>query len=286
MPEPDRITKMRNDAIIKSDLKLVRAISAGSLGEWHEFIGRYSGLIFGIIRRHLVVEDEDEMRSVYVDILKSLYDGDIRMYRGEARLSTWLSVYTRSRVLDFFRRRHGRYRTPKGYGELAEFDREVLRLYYAERLPLEAAVHILRCKGFSVNAEKIIESVRRIENVMDRRYLKRLDYEHQAKTWGVDSVRMLKYLIQLKLDYEERNGGDRPDSRLIEKEVHEIAGRTRLLVSRLPLEERKMLFFRFDRGLSAKEIAERMDLGSQRRVYTLINRLIRKLREGVLSGGE
>lgn len=282
MPEPQHIPGRRNEAAIESDQKLVHAILDGSLTAWHEFIDRYSGLIFGIIRRRLVMEDEDEIRSIYVDILKSLYDGRLKMYRGEARLSTWLTVYTRSRVFDFFRQRYGRRSTPKGHDNLNEFDREVLRLYYIDKLPLEVIIHMLRCKDFHVTAETIIESIQRIESLLDRRYLNRLDQEHHATARGVDSVRMLKYLIQVKLDQEERSGRDRPDFHLVEKEVNELADRVRELISRLPPDERRVLFFRFDRGWSAKKIAERLDLGGQRRVYRLINRVIRKLRKNIM----
>jgi RNA polymerase sigma factor (sigma-70 family) len=282
MPEPHHIPGQRNKAAIESDQKLVQEILDGSLAAWHEFIDRYSGLIFGIIRRRLVMENEDDIRSVYVDILKSLYDGRLKMYRGEARLSTWLTVYTRSRAFDFFRQKHGRYSTPKGLGKLTEFDREVLRLYYIDKLPLEVIVHMLRCKGFSVTAETIIESIQRVDGLLDRRYLKRLDHEHHVAAWGVDSARMLKCLIELKLDYEEKSGRNRPDFHLIEKEVHELAERVREQISRLPPDERAIVFFRFNRGWSAKKMAERLDLGSQRRVYSLINRVIRKLRKNIM----
>jgi RNA polymerase sigma factor (sigma-70 family) len=284
MHKPNRIPKKRKEKDIECDLMHVRAISDGSLTEWHQFINRYSGLIHGILRRYLVVEDEDEIRSVYVDILKSLYEGGLKAYRGEARLSTWLSVYTRSRALDFFRQRHGRYRTPRGYDDLTGFDREVLRLYFIEKLPLEVTVHMLRCKGRTAEAEDIIESIQRIDNHLDPRYLRRLDYEHHAKKYGVDSVKMLKYLIQQRIDYEERGGGGRPDARLIEEDVKETAERVRLLLSRLTLDERKIIYFRFNRGWSAKEIAERTELGGQRRIYTLIDRVIRKLRKNFSFG--
>ncbi len=282
MSEAHRIPGRRNKAAIESDRKLVQAILDGSLTAWHEFIDRYSGLIFDIIRRHLVMEDEDEIRSVYVDILKSLVDSRLKMYRGEARLSTWLTVYTRSRVYDFFRQRHGRRSTPKGHDKLNEFDREVLRLYYIDKLPLEVVVHMLRSKDFHVTAETIAESIQRIDGLLDSRYLNRLGYEHHVTARGVDSARMLKYLIQVKLDYEERSGRNRPDFHLIEKEVHELAEKAREQISRLPSEERKILFFRFNRGWSAKKIAERLDLGGQRRVYSLINRIIRKLRKNIM----
>ena len=282
MMERKRIPSEKNEAALSRDLALVRDVLAGSLEAWHELIDRYSGLIFAVIRRRLVMEDEDTWRSVYVDILKSLYDGKLSLYRGDARLSTWLTVFTRSRALDVYRRRHGRHAPPRGYDKLEEFDREVFRLFYIDVLPLEVIAHVLQCKGFSAEADTIIESLQRIGDILDGRLLERLDSQRQSRRWGVDSVRMLTYLARLELDYEERSAGGRPDSHLMEKEASEIAGRVRRSVSRLPPVERQIIFYRFDRGWSAKQISDELGLGGQRRVYTLIDKIVRKLRESVM----
>jgi RNA polymerase sigma factor (sigma-70 family) len=281
MAEPPRIPRSRDDAAAGNDLKLARAILEGSLTAWHEFIERYSGLIFGVIRRRLVAEDEDDIRSVYVDVLKSLYDGKLGLYRGEARLSTWLTVFTRSRAHDYYRQRYGRSSARSAHDKLTELDREILRLFYVDALPLEVVVRILRDKGHPVNAESIIESIRRADDCLDPRSLRRIGDEHHANAGSVDSARMLAYLSHLKMDIEEKNGRSAPDSRLMEREARETAERVRELVSRLPPEERRILYFRFDRGLSAKEISEKLGLGGQRRVYTLIGRVLRTLRKHI-----
>lgn len=266
-----------------ADVKLVKAVSAGAVAAWHEFLYRYSGVIFGVVRRHLFAEDEDDVRSIYVDILKSLYEGEIAKYRGHAALSTWLMVYSRSRALDFYRKRYGRYRTPEGYERLNNLDKKVLRLYFVQRLPLEIVTHMLVEEGFSTTVDDMVESIQRIEDTMDRRYLKRIERQHQASKYELDSVWMLKYLIQLRSDYTEKMERGKPDSQLFEREAQTAVDKVKKLVSALSPSEKEIIELRFNRGWTLKKIAEKLNLGSQRRVYTLFDRVIRKLRKSMYS---
>mgnify|MGYP006283199883 CR=1 FL=1 len=265
------------------DLELVRRILEGSTAAWHNFLEQYSGLIYGIIRQSLIAEDEDNIRSVYVDTIKSLYDDNFRNYRGEARLSTWLAVYVRNRAVDYFRRRHGRISTPSGYDRLNEIEREILELFILKKLPLEIVAHILDERGFSISAEKIIESIDRIENTLSPRFFKRIEDEFSAKRYGLDSVKMLKYLMQLQEKYNRAMEENRPDSRLVKEERKATAERVRKLISELPPLEREVIYYRFNKGWSAKRIAEKMELGSQRRTYTLISRIIRKIKRKLMA---
>jgi RNA polymerase sigma factor (sigma-70 family) len=278
--------KSREPSSIGADLNLAKAISGGSVSAWHKFLNRYSGLIYGVVRRHLFTEDEDEVRGAYVDILKCLYDGEIKNYRGESHLTTWLMAAVRSRTLDLFRKRHGRLRLPRGYKRLSELDKKVLRFYFVERLPLEIVVHMLGWSGFSVNADDIIKSIQRIENIVGRCYLDGIDHERRADQYGVDSIQVLKYLIQMRLEYEEKASSFRTESYLLEKEVLEKTDRLRELLSALTPEERKIVFLRFNRGWSARKIAKVLDLGGQRRAYTIIDRVIRKLRRSLSVEGD
>lgn len=276
----------RGKSILLDDLRLVRAVEEGSIEAWHKFIERYSGLIFGVIRRRLVMEDEDEIRSVYVDILKALYDGSLRKYRGESRLSTWLTVFATGKTLDVFRHIHGRKSESGKLAGLDEFDREVLRLFYIDRLHLDVIVHILRSKGHSVTSERIVESIRRIDTCVDGRRMMRLDYEHQKRGWGAGSAQMLEYLVRLERELEEKGEHDRPDARIIEMENRVIAERVREQISRLSREEQTIVYYRFKRGWTARKIAEKLGLDGQRRVYTHINQIVRKLRKGFVSKEE
>ncbi|NIM20059.1 MAG: sigma-70 family RNA polymerase sigma factor [Candidatus Latescibacteria bacterium] len=262
----------------KESLKLVEQIAAGSEPAWHLFLERYSGLIYHVVRRHLFIADEDDTRNVYVDILKELYNGGLSNYRGESQLSTWLIVVARRRVADFVRVRYGRRRTPRGYDELSEFDKQVLRLVFVERFPLEIVLHTLNWNGHPAETDDIIESIDRIERCIDKRYLSQLDKEHESIKAGTANYRMLEYMIHARLEYEDRARNSTPDVRLIESEIEQKADRLRELISELPILEQRVIDLRFRRGWSARQISERLNLGGQRRTYTIIDRALRKLR--------
>jgi RNA polymerase sigma factor (sigma-70 family) len=276
-PRSDAHESARNG----DDLSLAGAVSSGSIPAWHDFLQRYSDLIFSVVRRHLIAEDEDDVSAVYVDILEALYTGELAKYRGDVKLTTWLIVFTRSRSLDYFRKHHGRYRVPEGYDRLNEFDRQVLKLFFIKRLPLAVVLHVLHSAGFKARLDDVVDSACRIRDVMDGRYLNRVDRQYDANRYGVDSARMLAYLLELETEHEEKMRSNRPDEQIIEKEARVTVERVQALVASLSARDREVLELRFTRNLSAKEIAERLHLEGQRKAYTLIDSIVRKLRKAM-----
>jgi len=264
-----------------SSLSLAAAASSGSVPAWHEFLRRYSNLIFSVVRRHLVSENEDDVRAVYVDILEALYTNELAKYREDIDLTTWLIVFTRSRSLDFFRKRHGRHRRPEGYDKLTGFEKKVLELYFVKRLPLAVTLHVLRSTGFAATVDDIVDASARIKDIMDPRYLNRIERQHEAEREGLDSVRMLKYFLEQQWEQEQKMRTNSPDFQLLEEEAQTRIDRVRASVASLPPSEREILELRFTRGLSAKEIAVRLKLGGQRQAYTRIDSVVRKLRKAM-----
>lgn len=275
----------RDPSAIEEALAMTRSIADGSVEAWHSFLDHYAGLVYGVIRRFLFSEDEDGVRSVYVDVLKSLYDGALGDYRGEALLSTWLFVYARNRAMDFYRKRFGRVREPRNYDKMSEFDRKVLKLYFVERLPLEIVVSILGWCGMSTTVDDILASIQHIEETLDRRYLERLDDKYQAESYKVDSVQKLRYLIELRMEYEVKTWGNVPDRVLLEKEAMDTAKKVRAAVATLSPVEQKVLHWRYDRGWTARMIAQELKLKSQRQAYFFIDKTLAKLRKALSSMG-
>jgi RNA polymerase sigma factor (sigma-70 family) len=233
-----------------------------------------------------MTDDEDEIRSAFVDILSALYKGELGLYRGDAPLSSWLIVSTRSRTIDAARKRHGRIRPPEGYDKLSPFDQKVWQLFYIDGLPIEIVIHTLAWKGLSPNVDEILQSIQRIENTISQRYLRKLDEQARGKKFAAGSIPLLRYLAEQRLDFEEKSSAGRADCELIEKEVLAKAERLRELVSELPARERKILQLRFERGMSARKMADELGVKNPRRVYTLINNIVRKLRRAMPDEGE
>ncbi len=281
----DPSAKRKKRTHFPRDLSLVEAISSGSVPAWHRFIHRYSGLIYSIIRRHLMTEDEDEIRSVFVDILKDFYDGELALYRGDAPLSSWLIVSTRSRAVDAARKRYGRVRPPEGFDKLGSFDKKVWQLFYMDGLPIEIVIHTLAWMGLSTDVEQILKSIQQIERTISKRYLEKLDEESRGRKFSAGSVPLLRYLVQQRMDYDEKSNAGTVECEMEEQKVLDDSNRLRELVSALPEDEREIIFLRFERGMSARRMAAELGVNSPRRVYTLINNILKKLRSGMADKG-
>ena len=265
----------------REDVDLCSNITLGSLSSWHQFLSQYSGLIFNVVRRHMFVKDDDDLRTVFVDILEKLYNGDIASYRGESSLSTWLVVYTRCRVVDFTRKRHGRQRKPKSYDELTDFDRCVLQHYFADRLPIQIVIHTLRWSGFEADATDIVESVERIHQTVGKRYLNRLENEWLARKHDMDSGKMLRFMVHMRSEHAAKVNKNRPDNDLIRREVEEIAEQVRSSLAYLTPLERKIIHLHFHRSWPARRIAEKLGIKSQSKVYYMIKKIVKKLRDAL-----
>jgi RNA polymerase sigma factor (sigma-70 family) len=275
-------TNMDNGFRPGSDAELVRAIRAGSVEAWHEFLHRYSGLVYRVVERHLPCEDEDEVRSVHVEVLRRLYNGDLSKHDSIGRLSTWLMLYARRRALDHLRSKHGRKREPAGYARLSRLERDVFRLFYVERMGLEVVVHTLRWMGYRLSPDDIVDSIQQIERLVAPRYLRRLDDEHAAWCCG-GSARLLRYLVDRQVEYERTLSSATPERELIERETREMADRVRECVVKLPPIDRQIIELRFGGRLQASEIAEKLGLEGPRKAYTMIERAIRRLRMAISS---
>jgi len=271
-----------NASRYQNDQELARRAAAGELEAWQDFLLRYSTLIFKVVRRHLVAEDDDEVRTVYVDILKALYDGDLAKYRDISALSTWLTLYARRRSIDALRARHGRQRNPASLRHLDAFDYEVFQLYYVERLPIEVVVHTLDWKGHEVSTEQLAAALGRIESTVDRRVLRRLEDEHWERKNG-KGRRLFGYVLHLQQQYETRAGENSPDRFLSETEIERMAEQVRRAVSKLERDEQRVVELRFARGLEAGRISRELGMLDRRQAYAVIERVVRKLREALSS---
>ena len=96
-----------------SDGDLVSRVLARDPSAWLEWNARFRSVLSGIARREFRMAPED-IEDLWQDLLLALLDGDgrqLRSYRREASLRSWLSAIWRHRCLDFKRRRTARLQT-------------------------------------------------------------------------------------------------------------------------------------------------------------------------------
>jgi RNA polymerase sigma factor (sigma-70 family) len=267
------------------DLRLVREILAGSSQAWAEFIARYTGLIASVIRRYLKPRDPDELRTAYVDVLASLHERKLSTYQGRAALSTWITVVTRSEVLDVIRRRDGRHQVPRCLRGLDASDRVIYTLYYVKGFGLRDVLDRLRFRESGWTLERLIARLHSIENDLDERMLRRIAYDLHAQSIGASSGRLLEYLDHVRLEHDDDEGTRSPEYQLMEREAHQVFERVSEVLASLDARDRMLLDLRFERGWSAERIAEELGLRPRRRVYTMLDRILRGLRRRVLEPG-
>jgi RNA polymerase sigma factor (sigma-70 family) len=267
----------RTESRVQEDLALIEMVLGGSTVHWHAFVDRYAGLIYSVVRRQLFAEDEDEVRTVFADVLEALYKGKLSEFRGNSELSTWLIVVSRGKALDHLRHLQGRRKHPQGYEGLSPFERDVFKFHHVEGLGFDAVIHSLRSAGHPANAEMIAHAVLKIESTLDKHYLRRLEAEAKAPALGVVSGRLLQFLNHMDIQRENEDD-DRPSDIIDTEDTARMAARVRELLSELSDEEQDVVRLRFEEGRTAQQIADETGLSGQRRVYTILDGVIRKLR--------
>jgi RNA polymerase sigma factor (sigma-70 family) len=269
---------MTNAGPFEDDLEMTRRVTSGSTEAWHELLTTYAELIHDVVRRHLPAATDDDVLDVYVHTLENLYRGGLRNYHGEVALRSWLVLVTRRRTIDFIRARLGRCREPKSVGKLSAFDRAVFQLYYVDKLPIEVVLHALDWNGYRADAGDLAASVMRIEETVETRVLRKLDERRAAIQHGFDTEGELRYFVNLRVEIEARASREAPDERLMEEETARRTERLRESLSLMADEDRLVARLRFEQRLSANEIARQLGLRDRRRVYTLVERVKRRLR--------
>ncbi|HOX24649.1 MAG TPA: sigma factor-like helix-turn-helix DNA-binding protein [Candidatus Krumholzibacteria bacterium] len=259
-----------------ADLELAEAVLRGDVAAWHEFIETRSGVILAVLRRYLF--DHDEVRTVYVDVLARLRRGQLATYEGRSKLTTWLTLVARGAAADHLRHRLGRRDEPPGLSALDERAREVYRLYYVEGIPYEDVRLRLRESGRLAPDESLAEILAGIEERLSDRTLRRIAWDLHAASVGAASGRLLEYAQAAQDDARRRHRETGPEAELLAAEAARTLARLRELVAELPGEERRVLELRFDHGWTADDIAVELGLDGRRRVYTIAERALNRLR--------
>lgn len=264
-----------------ADMELARAVLSGSEPAWEAFVQRYAGLIWAVCRRTLYSGDPELMRTVFVNTLVSLRRRKLATYQGRASLATWVAVVTRTETLDALRHARGRRQLPVAVRRLAPLDQEIVHLYHAEGLSVSETVRRLATRDRGFTALKLVSALRRIEDLVGARTLRRLADERQAHNVGATSADMLAYVDHVRDETRHRESTSSADFLLMEREARVVGDELSASIARLPAADREALTLRFEHGWSARRIAERLGLRDARSAYTLIERVLRSLRRRV-----
>jgi RNA polymerase sigma factor (sigma-70 family) len=264
--------------LARDDTALARAAARGDLDAWHEFVERYSGLIVSVVRRYLAAEIPDDQRTLYVETLADLHDRKLDAYSDRAALSTWVAVVTRSRCLDWLRRKYGRREVPAWVNGRSGRDRTVYRMYFLEAIPEEEVRDRLAAAGDPISDVELARIIARLEERMDPGAHRRLAYDLRARSVGATSGRLLEFLDRVRVEHEARAEAQSPLRALERREELRRVDALRHFLASLPGEERTAVELHYFQGLSATRVAEKMSLTNPRRAYTVLDGAVRRLR--------
>jgi DNA-directed RNA polymerase specialized sigma24 family protein len=262
----------------QEDLALARAILGGSDEAWQTFLCRYSRLIAAVIRRYAPSSLREEAGFLEADVLQSLYGGGLARYEGRASLSTWLVAVTRGAVVDDVRRRLGGRLLKRRLRSLGPYEREVFRLYYLHGLSFGMVLDMALDQGARPTPDRLLMALHEIEERVTDRLAQRLRYDLHAQSVGAASGRLLEYLDHLRTEAEASAGGQSPEYHLMEREARRTVEGVLAAVACLPAEERRIMSLRFEQGWTARRIAQELGLSGQKKVYTIVERVLRGLR--------
>lgn len=259
-----------------ADLRLVESILAGNVAAWQLFLERYLAVVTGAMRSSLF--DDDDVRSTAVDLFADLHDGGLRSYQGRSSLATWLFLIARNHAADTLRRRYGRREMPRGLRGLDTLHQEAFKLYHVEGLSFATVLRRLRLLDPMLDDDRLIDVLALISDRLQDRSLRRVHYDLAARSLGSVSGRLLEYCDARLGEISAQEAEADPLERLIAEESAGLARRALQLIADLPERERRILSLRFGQGKNAREIATELGLGSQRRAYTVLDGILRRLR--------
>ncbi len=264
--------------IHSEDFALVQRILAGDDRAWHQFVERYAGLILAMSRRYLRTRDQDDMRTVFASVLESLRRTRLRTYEGRASLGTWLTLVTRSHVMDHLRRQFGRDLKLRALERLTEAERTLFRLYYVEGLSPGEVMTRLGAPGDPWTPDRFVAVLHQIERRLGDRWLKRISYDLHAQSIGAGSGRLLEYLDHVRDEFSEHAGAHSPEYYIMEREARRTTDHLRASIAALGARDRRMVELRFEQGWTARRIAAELGMSGQKSVYKALDRILGKLR--------
>jgi RNA polymerase sigma factor (sigma-70 family) len=257
-----------------SDRCLAAAVLDGDLAAWHEFVRRYSAVLYHTLRKHMIAEDEDEVRSLYVDVLHDLYHGRLASFEGRASLSTWLVLVARNVAFDRLRHLYGRARASAAWKRLSTIERRVHDLWLEQGLPFDLVRRLARPDGAPLEEQELLDAIDRIREAAPERPARFVP----RGAPGSPHLPRDEFAEHLRRLHAEMEGETSPDAALVREELWRTIQWLTVRVGRLPEADREVLRLRFDEGLTARAIAARLGAHTPRMVFAWLSRLLRQLR--------
>lgn len=240
-------------------LRRLRGADAGAA--WVEFIDRYAQLIMRTAGQ--VEFEQDRVHECFLFVCEKLSESDFRRLlsfetSGKARFRTWLTAVTFNLCVDWHRREYGRVRLLPAIAALPEFDQSVYRLVIEQGMTRETAFQKLKADFPDLTRPALGNSLRRIHGLLTPR-----------QRWQI-SVKRGRFMDRGstadRLELLPDTGADP----LADAQRHAQKQAIDSALAQLSRDQRLLLYWRFEEGLSLARIAELAELGNTNRAWRRI----------------
>ena len=242
--------------------KLLRRLRGDDAGAaWVEFIDRYARMIMNAAGQ--IEFEQDRIHECFLYVCEKLSeDGFRRLLKfnasGKARFRTWLTAVSFNLCVDWHRREYGRMRLLPAIAALPEFDQAVYRMVIEQGMSRESTYQQLRMDYPDLTRQSLARSMRRIHDLLTPRQRWQISVKRGRNRDRGSTAEHIDWLPDPGADPLAET------ERLTRKEAFDAA------MNRLPRDQRLLLYWRFQEGLSLARIAELAELGNVNRAWRQI----------------
>jgi RNA polymerase sigma factor (sigma-70 family) len=262
---------------MQDESALISCIISGDIGAWHTFVETYSPRIRRTIFRY--VKDPEIAGDLYTSLLDKLYSGKLAKFNQKSSLATWLFAVTRNHCRDYYRGTKGVRHLLMATGELKEAEHRFFELHYIQGHSLQGAFESMRAESRgNISYLDIFDYRESIRKAIARKNLgKLLDRLLRPEP---EITGLLPSSVEYLLDREEalESTFPSPETSIEGKNLGVAIQNLRAAVLKLPHRDQLVLKLRFEHKRSAREISEILDLGNEKQVYRMLERLYEELK--------
>ncbi|MBN2543763.1 sigma-70 family RNA polymerase sigma factor [bacterium] len=267
---------------MSSDKKLIDLLVSNFPKGWNLFISEYTDLVYSVISYQLppTLKDEDTASDIYLFVMRHLMKLDFTKFKFKCKLSTWLVAIVKNLIKDYYRKQFGRRSEPKAIENLDEFEKRVFFLYYNEGYFDSFQIfEILRIDFPDHNYKDVKKALDKLNDQLSDSLKERyIENAQSPAEVSLDAVLVEEEESTYSDDQVETN----PESMLLEKEKNQLKDeKLRFLscaLNNLPRDEQVIIKLRFYNNLSAKEIAQKLNIEDYRKLYHKIQKIMEKLK--------
>lgn len=253
-----------------SDRELLRELkSADAWSAWTEFLHRYASLIMKTAGQFEY--EQDRRNDCFLFVSEKLSEERFKRllryrHRHNASFKTWLVSIVFNLCIDWHRKEFGRATLLPTISALPVFDQLVYRYNFEQGMPGEECLLALTTDFPDVTRQMLSQAISRIHRVLTPR-----------QRWQISvGLRRRQRSGDLRIEDMPQLPSPELDPSILAQEQQELEA-LQIALDALSARQRLLLHFRFQNGLTLKQIARYIRLGDSSRAWRHIQEALQAL---------